>query len=105
MDSSFFNEILKSFDERRLLAYNRLNEMGFEVVKPKGAFYIMPDVSNFGLTGTEFSERIIKEQGVAIVPGNTFGSYSESKIRISYATEINKLEEAMDRIARFVGKL
>ncbi|NVM17753.1 MAG: pyridoxal phosphate-dependent aminotransferase [Candidatus Lokiarchaeota archaeon] len=105
MDSSFFNKILKSFDERRLLVYYRLNEMGFEVVKPKGAFYIMPDVSNFSLTGTEFSERIMKEQGVAIVPGNIFGSYSESKIRISYATEIKKLEEAMDRIAKFVGKL
>lgn len=105
MDNSFFKEILKSFNERRLLVYNRLSEMGFKVVKPKGAFYIMPDVSNFRLTGTEFSERIMKEQGVAIVPGNTFGSYSENKIRISYATEINKLEEAMNRIAKFVEKL
>jgi len=105
MDSSFFDEILKSFNERRLLAYTRLNEMDFEVVKPKGAFYIMPDVSNFSLTGTEFSERIMKEQGVAIVPGNIFGSYSESKIRISYATEISKLNEAMDRIAKFIGNL
>jgi aminotransferase len=101
MDSSFFNDILKSFDERRLLAYNRLSEMGFEVVKPKGAFYIMPKINNFNLTGAEFSERVMKDQAVAIVPGNIFGSYSEHMLRMSYATKMDKLEEAMDRIEKF----
>jgi len=101
MGSSFFNDILKSFDERRLLAYNRLSEMGFEVVKPKGAFYIMPKINNFNLTGAEFSERVMKDQAVAIVPGNVFGSYSEHMLRMSYATKMDKLEEAMDRIEKF----
>ncbi|NVM45116.1 MAG: aminotransferase class I/II-fold pyridoxal phosphate-dependent enzyme [Candidatus Lokiarchaeota archaeon] len=101
MDTSFFNDILKSFDERRLLAYNRLIEMGFEVVKPKGAFYIMPKIINFKLTGAEFSKRVMKDQAVAIVPGNVFGSYSEYMLRMSYATKMDKLEEAMDRIEKF----
>ena len=105
MDSSFFNDILKSFDERRLLAYNRLIEMGFEVVKPKGAFYIMPKITNFKLTGAEFSKRVMKDQAVAIVPGNIFGSYSEYMLRMSYATKMENLEEAMDRIEKFTKTL
>ncbi len=105
MDISFFNGILKNFDERRLLAYNRLSEMGFEVVKPKGAFYIMPKIINFKLTGAEFSKRVMKDQAVAIVPGNIFGSYSEYMLRMSYATKMDKLEEAMDRIEKFTKTL
>ncbi len=105
MDSSFFDEILVSFDERRLLVFNRLSEMGFEVVKPNGAFYIMPKTAKFGLTGAEISKRIMKEQAVAIVPGNIFGSYSENMLRISYATKLEKLIEAMDRIEKFVKTL
>ncbi|MBY9011124.1 MAG: pyridoxal phosphate-dependent aminotransferase [Candidatus Lokiarchaeota archaeon] len=105
MDNSFFNDILKNFDERRLLAYNRLSEMGFEVVKPKGAFYIMPKINNSKLTGAEFSKRVMKDQAVAIVPGNVFGSYSEYMLRMSYATKLEKLEEAMNRIEKFMRKI
>jgi len=105
MDTSFFEDILKQFDERRLLAYNRLKEIGFDVVKPKGSFYIMPSAKNFNMTGTEFSREIIKSKGVAIVPGDIFGSYSNDKLRISYATELGKLKEAMDRIEDFIKNL
>ncbi|MFX1442913.1 MAG: pyridoxal phosphate-dependent aminotransferase [Promethearchaeota archaeon] len=101
MDTSFFQDILKQFDERRLLVYNRLKEIGFDVVKPKGSFYIMPSAKSFNMTGTEFSREIIKSKGVAIVPGDIFGSYSDDKLRISYATELGKLKEAMDRIEDF----
>ncbi len=102
MDTRFFIDILRQFDERRLLVYNRLKGMGFDVVKPKGSFYIMPSAKNFNMTGTEFSREIIKSKGVAIVPGDIFGSYSNDKLRISYATEFGKLKEAMDRIEDFV---
>jgi len=105
MDSGFFDEILKSYDERRLLVYDRLKEMGFQVVKPRGAFYIMPSVKSFGMDGQEFSKAIIQEQGVAIVPGDIFGNYSQYRLRISYATAKEKLEEAMDRIEKFVNTL
>ena len=105
MDLSFFDEILVSFNKRRLLAFNRLSEMGFDVVKPNGAFYIMPKIAKFGLSGAEFSNRVMKEQAVAIVPGNVFGSYSENMLRMSYATKLEKLEEAMDRIEKFVKKI
>ena len=102
MDIAFFNNILKSFDERRLFTYKRLEEIGFEVIKPKGAFYIMPSIKNFNLDGESFSKKLMKDYGVAVVPGKTFGSYSDNMIRISYATEYQKLEKAMDKIEKFV---
>ena len=105
MDISFFDEILKSFDMRRKFVYKRLNEMGFDVVKPKGAFYIMPSVKKFNIDGEEFSKTLMKDYGVAVVPGKTFGSYSNNMIRISYATEYSKLEEAMNRIEKFIKKI
>ncbi|MFX0187755.1 MAG: pyridoxal phosphate-dependent aminotransferase [Candidatus Hodarchaeota archaeon] len=105
MDISFFDEILKRFDERRLLAYNRLKEIGFDVLKPRGAFYIMPSIKNFQIGSQEFSRKIIKEKGVAIVPGDIFGSFSADKLRISYAIDVGKLREAMDRIESFVKEL
>ncbi|TXT60314.1 MAG: Aspartate aminotransferase [Promethearchaeota archaeon] len=105
MENTFFDDILTTFRERRDTAHNRLIQMGFEVVKPKGAFYIMPSVKNFNMTGQDFSERVMKEIGVAIVPGHVFGSYSADKLRISYATEIGKLNEAMDRLEKFMSNL
>ncbi len=105
MDTSFFKEILKKYNERRLLIYNRLKEIGFDVVKPRGAFYIMPSVKKYNMNGQEFSKRMIKEKGVAIVPGDIFGSFSDDKLRMSYATELSKLEEALNRIEDFVNKL
>jgi len=105
MGDEFFKEILENFDKRRNLTYKRLNEIGFDVVKPKGAFYIMPSCNPFNLTGAEFSEGLIKEKSVAVVPGSTFGSHSEDKLRISYATELEKIKEAMDRIENYVKNL
>jgi aminotransferase len=105
MDIEFFTKIWISFDKRRLFVYNRLKEIGFDVVKPLGAFYVMPSTKKFNINGKKFSQKIMKEQAVAIVPGSIFGSYSEDMIRISYATELKKLEEAMDRIEKFVKNL
>ncbi|MFX1366695.1 MAG: pyridoxal phosphate-dependent aminotransferase [Promethearchaeota archaeon] len=105
MNIGFFEEILNSFDERRNLVYNRLKEIGFDVVKPSGAFYIMPSTKNFNITGKEFSLKLMKEQAVAVVPGGIFGSFSDYMIRISYATEIEKLKEALIRIEKFVQNL
>jgi len=102
MDQHFFDKILESFDKRRLFVYKRLKELNFDVIKPKGAFYIMPSVSGFNISGSEFAEKVMREKGVAIVPGNIFGSHSKDRIRISYATEFNLLVEAFDRIEKFV---
>ena len=105
MDSSFFDEILREFNRRRIFTCKRLNEIGFNVDKPLGAFYIMPSVKEFNMTGSEFSAKIMKEKGVAVIPGDIFGSFSNELIRISYATELKKLEGAMDRIEIFIHEL
>ena len=105
MDAEFFGKIWESFDERRLFVYDRLKEIGFEVVKPLGAFYIMPSTKSFAISGVDFSRDIMKKHAVAIVPGSIFGSFSHHMIRISYATEMSKLEEAMDRIENFVKNM
>jgi len=105
MGIGFFEEVWKSFDNRRNLVYSRLNEIGFDLVKPHGAFYVMPSIKNFNLTGKEFSQKLMKEQAVAVVPGGVFGSFSDHMIRISYATEIEKIKEAMNRIEKFIHKL
>ncbi|MFX1417341.1 MAG: pyridoxal phosphate-dependent aminotransferase [Promethearchaeota archaeon] len=105
MGTDFFKEIWESFDKRRNLVYNRLNEIGFDIVKPNGAFYVMPSTKNFNLTGKEISQKLMKEQAVAVVPGDIFGSFSDHMIRISYATEINKIEEALNRIENFIQNL
>jgi aminotransferase len=105
MGLDFFKDIWESFERRRNLVYNRLTEIGFDVLKPNGAFYIMPSTEKFNLSGAEFSQRIMKEQAVAVVPGNIFGSFSDNMIRISYATALDQLEEAMNRIESFIQKL
>jgi len=105
MELKFFEKILKSFDERRNLVYNRLKHIGFDVVKPRGAFYIMPSLKEFNMTGSEFSTKIMKKKSVAVIPGETFGSFSNYMVRISYATAIDKIEEAMDRIEEYIKVL
>ncbi|HII67449.1 MAG TPA: aminotransferase class I/II-fold pyridoxal phosphate-dependent enzyme, partial [Thermococcaceae archaeon] len=80
--------------------WKRLNEMGLPTVKPKGAFYIIPRIKDTGLTSREFSELMIKEAKVVLVPGSAFGKTGEGYVRISYATGYEKLEEAMDRMEK-----
>ncbi|ASA77392.1 pyridoxal phosphate-dependent aminotransferase [Thermococcus sp. 5-4] len=93
-------EMRKEYDRRRHLVWKRLNEMGLPTVKPKGAFYIFPRVRDTGLTSKEFSELMLLEAKVAVVPGSAFGSAGEGYIRISYATAYEQLEEAMDRMEK-----
>ncbi|NJE01045.1 pyridoxal phosphate-dependent aminotransferase [Thermococcus sp. JdF3] len=91
-------EMRQEYDRRRNLVWKRLNEMGLPTVKPKGAFYIFPRIRDTGLTSKEFSELMLKEARVAVVPGSAFGNAGEGYIRISYATAYEQLEEAMDRM-------
>ena len=93
-------EMRNEYDRRRHLVWKRLNEMGLPTVKPKGAFYIFPRVRDTGLTSKEFSELMLLEAKVAVVPGSAFGSAGEGYIRISYATAYEQLEEAMDRMEK-----
>lgn len=95
----------KSFEERMNFVYNRLIKMGLEVEKPKGAFYIFPNISKFGLSSDEFCKRLLKEGNVACVPGDAFGKGGEGYLRISYCYSINQLEKAMDALENFINNI
>ncbi len=93
-------DMRREYERRRNLVLERLNGMGLPTVKPKGAFYIFPRVRDTGLTDREFSELMLKEAKVAVVPGGAFGRSGLGYIRISYATSYEQLEEAMDRMEK-----
>lgn len=93
------------YDKRRRIIYNKLCEMGIESFEPKGAFYIFPRISQFGLSGEEFCSELLKRYHVAIVPGEAFGSSGEGFARISYAYSVNHIVEGLDRIQRFITEI
>ncbi|EIM07184.1 aminotransferase A [Planococcus antarcticus DSM 14505] len=98
-------EMNKEYIQRRDFVYSRLTAMGIDVVLPKGAFYIFPSIEKFGMTSFEFAMRLLKEGGVAAVPGSAFTRYGEGFIRISYACSMTNLEEGMDRMEKFIRNL
>jgi aminotransferase len=92
------------YERRRNYVVNRLNEIGLPCHSPKGAFYVFPDITSTGLRSVDFSLRLLKSQKVAVVPGSAFGACGEGFVRCCFATGVDKLKEAMARIARFVDE-
>lgn len=95
----------ESYDGRRRYLLHAMAEMNLKCFEPKGAFYIFPNISRFGLTSEEFATQLLMEEKLAVVPGTAFGDCGEGFIRISYAYSLENLKEAMGRIQRFVKKL
>jgi aminotransferase len=94
-----------SYQQRRNLMYKAFTEMGLPVAEPDGAFYIFPDIRSTGLTSEDFATKLINEYKVAVVPGTVFGAGGEGFIRCCYATDINKLKIALERIGQMVDSL
>lgn len=97
-------EMRDSYDKRRKFVLHSLKEIGLHCFEPRGAFYAFPSVKNTGFLGEAFAEKLLKEQKVAVVPGNAFGEFGENNVRISYATSMNALSEAFDRMSAFLSK-
>ena len=95
----------EEYDQRRRYLHQRLLELGFDCFEPEGAFYIFPDVSMYAEDGTDFTERLLAEEELAVVPGEAFGESGRNHVRISYAYSMEQLEEAMRRIEHFVDKI
>jgi len=98
-------EMIEQYDQRRRVIVKGLNDAGLKCLMPGGAFYAFPSIKDTGLSSDEFCEKLLFEEKVAVVPGNAFGECGEGHIRCSYATSIDKIELALERIARFVQKL
>ncbi len=96
-------EIMKDqYYERLEYVYSRLRNMEIDVVKPNGAFYLFPSIEKFNVSSFEFALKLVKESGLAVVPGDAFSSYGEGFIRISYAYSMETLKNGMDRLERFI---
>ena len=94
--------MLTEYTRRRNFIVNRFNEAGLPCRTPDGAFYVFPDITPTGLSSREFAIKLIDSKLVAVVPGNVFGDSGEGHIRCSYATSIDNIREALNRIEAFV---
>lgn len=92
------------YTARREMVYDGLVKMGLPVFKPKGAFYIFPDISSTGMDDEEFADRLLTEAKVGVVPGTCFGPQGRNHVRISYAASRENLAEALKRMGEFVEK-
>ena len=97
--------MIGEYDRRRRMLVAGLNRIGLPTFEPRGAFYAFPSIASTGLTSEQFSERLLYEAKVAMVPGSAFGPSGEGHVRASYATAYEDLEEALVRIERFVAGL
>ena len=93
----------ETYRRRRDFALRRLNEIGLEVCKPEGAFYLFPSIEKFGMDSATFCTRMIREAGLAATPGFCFGS--DRHIRLTYCYSDEELSEGLNRLERFVRSL
>jgi aminotransferase len=91
----------KIYSERKEYMYERLVKMQFTVEKPTGAFYFFPSIEQFHLNSYDFAVKLLKEAGVAVIPGSAFSHYGEGYVRISYAYAMETIKEALDRLEYF----
>jgi len=97
-------EMVAEYDQRRRVMFKGLNDIGLTCFEPKGAFYAFPSIKSSGLSSEEFAEKLLLEDKVAVVPGPTFGQCGEGHIRCCYATSLPEIEEALERMGKFVRK-
>lgn len=97
--------MVAEYDRRRRLLVDGLNAIGLDTFEPRGAFYAFPRISSTGLDSETFTERLLTEERVAVVPGGAFGPSGEGHVRMCYATSYEQLEEALRRLGRFVERV
>jgi aminotransferase len=98
-------EMKRQYNYRRRVILKGFRDMGLSCFEPLGAFYLFPNISSTGLSSDEFALRLLEREKVAVVPGNAFGASGEGFIRCSYAYSIEHINEAIERIGRFVYAL
>jgi len=101
---AFVAEMVAEYDRRRRLIVDGFRAIGLPTFEPRGAFYAFPDVSVTGLDSVSFSERLLAEERVAVVPSSAFGVYGEGHVRACYASGYEQIERALERIGRFVQR-
>ena len=101
----FVNRMRDEFEDRRDLLLKRIQGMnGVSAIKPEGAFYLFMNISQTKMKSEEFSEKLLNQEKVVTVPGAAFGPYSDEFVRLAYPLKKDKINEACDRIERFLSK-
>jgi aminotransferase len=101
----YVQEMLAEYNRRRKLIHQGMNDLGLPTFEPHGAFYVFPSIHNTGLSDEEFAEKLLLEENVAVVPGSSFGDAGIGFVRCSYATNYDLIEQALERIGRFLKKI
>ncbi|MBA7474830.1 putative N-acetyl-LL-diaminopimelate aminotransferase [subsurface metagenome] len=96
--------MVAEYDRRRKVIIQGLNKIGLNCHEPKGAFYAFPSIQATGMTSDEFTEKLLLEEKVVVMPGSLFGQQGEGFVRCSYATAMSDLQEALQRMARFTER-
>ena len=96
--------MVQEYNGRRRIMIKRLNEIGLSCFEPKGAFYAFPSIKATGMNSEEFAEKLLVEEKVAVVPGSAFGRSGDGFIRCCYATSLSNIEEALEKMGRFVKR-
>ncbi len=102
--SRFVAQMRDEYDRRRKLIVAGLNQLGLPTFEPHGAFYAFPNVAITGMDDETFAQKLLDEERVAVVPGNSFGAGGEGFVRCSYATAYEKIEEALLRMQHFMHR-
>jgi aminotransferase len=97
-------EMVEDYNRRRLIMVNGLRKIGLSCFEPKGAFYAFPNIRSSGMCSEEFAEKLLMEEKVAVVPGTAFGKCGEGYVRCCYATSLKEIEEALERMKRFLER-
>lgn len=100
----YVQEMVTEYDRRRRLLVNGLNRLGLSTFEPKGAFYAFPNIQASGMDDETFAEKLLREERVAVVPGNAFGPGGDGFVRACYATSYEQIEEALQRMEKFMGR-
>jgi len=100
----YVQEMVAEYDRRRRLMVDGFNRLGLTTFEPRGAFYAFPKITASGMDDETFAEKLLKEEHVAVVPGNTFGPGGEGFARCCYATAYEQIEEALQRMERFMSR-
>jgi aminotransferase len=97
-------EMREQYRLRRNFIVHAFNQIGLTCHLPRGSFYAFPCIKSTGLTSKEFAVKLLEQEKVACVPGSAFGPSGEGYLRCCFATALDRIEEAADRIARFVRR-
>lgn len=98
-------EMRTAYNQRRRYLLHEFKRMQLDCFEPFGAFYVFPNIQEFGMTSEEFATKLLKEEKVAVVPGSAFGESGEGFIRVSYAYSLEDLKEAIGRLGRFIDRM